>query len=82
MTPQEAILEFQWYLDMPDEADISREAVELAIAALEKQIPKKIETRENVFLGHAQIPVCPRCRAGFNNSFLGAYCQYCGQLLD
>lgn len=41
MTENEAIKEFQQNIDMPFGSNISRETSELAIQALEKQIPKK-----------------------------------------
>ena len=44
MTENEAIKEFQQNIDMPFGSNISREASELAVWALEKQIPKKPKT--------------------------------------
>jgi hypothetical protein len=41
MKESEAIKEFQQNIDMPFGSNISREASELAIQALEKRIPKK-----------------------------------------
>lgn len=41
MTENEAIKEFQQNIDMPFGSNISREAFELAVWALEKQIPRK-----------------------------------------
>ena len=48
---------------------------ELAINALEKQIPKKPKTNDNYI-----IYICPCC-----NNFIKLcknYCEYCGQKLD
>lgn len=41
MTESEAIKEFQQNIDMPFGSNISREASEFAISAMEKQIAKK-----------------------------------------
>lgn len=74
MTPQEAILEFQGYLDMPGDVDISREAVELAIEALERQMAKKPIKSKMVFY------TCSKCYTILNQA--GNYCDYCGQKID
>ena len=58
-------------------------ALETAIKALEKQIPKKYE----LFLGQ---DLCPTCNNTFGSdairktlsSWKMNYCQYCGQALD
>lgn len=47
MTENEAIKEFQQNIDMPFGSNISREASELAIQALEKQIEMKKYCDEN-----------------------------------
>lgn len=48
------------------------EAFEVAIEALEKQIPKKpVEVRNEI--------VCPTCKTLVGSS---PYCRYCGQALD
>ena len=45
---------------------------DIAISALEKQIPKKpVNTRREI--------VCPTCRTLVGSS---PYCRYCGQMLD
>lgn len=47
-------------------------ALDMGIAALEKQIPKKpVEVRNEI--------VCPTCRTLVGSS---PYCRYCGQALD
>lgn len=48
------------------------EVCEIAIKALEKQIPKKpVEVRNEI--------VCPTCKTLVGSS---PYCRYCGQALD
>lgn len=51
---------------------IGGKSLDIAISAIEKQIPKKpIKTRSEI--------VCPTC-----NTLVGSspYCRYCGQALD
>lgn len=55
MTVQEAIVEQQQNIDLPWGCNISDEASELAIEALEKQIPKKPIEYEDKYYG------CPSC---------------------
>lgn len=52
-----------------------REALDTAIEALEKQLPKKPVLKRKAYGG---IMVCPICEA----SDSGKYCIYCGQKLD
>ena len=68
------------YEDMgeQDEAEFSRH-MDIAIEALEKQIPKKV-------LDDGAFGICPICGAEFNselrNEYNITYCCYCGQKLD
>lgn len=61
-----------------------QEACDIAIEAIKKQIPKKIEI-ENI---EYQFPKywCPLCKkqqkATFKNRRKGCYCERCGQKLD
>lgn len=53
-------------------ADTIQRAEDLAIEALEKQIPKKPrKTRSEI--------VCPTCKTLIGSS---PYCRYCGQAID
>lgn len=79
MTESDAIKEFQQNIDMPFGSNISREASELAIQALEKQIPKKPIYIAN--LGYAALWLCPVCERRIVRSDL-KYCHQCGQKLD
>lgn len=53
-------------------------AADMAIEALEKQIPKKV-IREDVEV--AELDYCPNCKVRFFKSGM-AYCGACGQALD
>lgn len=83
MKENEAIKEFHQNIDMPFGSNISREASELAVWALQKQIPKKpIENDTNSF-------DCPCCKYDlktdtgnpFGDYFL-RHCDKCGQMID
>lgn len=51
------------------------EALDIAIEALEKQLPKKVAFKRNAYGG---ISVCPICGA----SDYGKYCRQCGQRIN
>lgn len=65
MTENEAIKEFQQNIDMPFGSNISIEASELAIQALEEQIPKK---------------PARKLRSGMSNDYKDYYCA-CGRFI-
>ena len=91
MTNEEAIEELkERYLGMSAYADREQfqkanQALDMAIEALEKQIPKKCETREG-----RKAYRCPLCGEWFIGSvddmiYRGAepnFCSLCGQALD
>ena len=59
-------------------------AYEMAIKALEKQIPKKppVVNRPSIFI---KVPVCPNCSTSEHYQPLyekNKYCSNCGQKLD
>ncbi len=59
----------------------SRTALDLAIAALEKQMPKKpiiIEETADYF-GHTLCPNCKKVEFGFTQP---CFCDRCGQAID
>lgn len=85
MTENEAIKEFQQNIDMPFGSNISREASELAIQALEKQIPKNpyhispVDDNDNA---NVECPIC-HCATDYAiNVIKKGHCWKCGQLLD
>ena len=60
------------------------EAIDVAIKALEKQIPKKppVVNRPSIFI---KVPVCPNCSTSEHYQPLYGktkYCSNCGQKLD
>lgn len=57
------------------------ELYELAISALEKQIPKKPINIRGAYFGKGKGGDCPNCRVGVN-SIEYKYCRTCGQVLD
>ena len=56
------------------------EALNIAIEALEKQIPKKVKIDE----GYGLCPICNHCieDIDFISDNSHKYCDYCGQALD
>lgn len=56
-------------------------AYNVAINALEKQIPKKpiFESEQTSPFGVDDVPYCPSCRCDFPEV---SYCEKCGQALD
>ena len=82
MTNEEVIRRFKPVIDNKIYADAIQEAYQLAIEALEKQIPKKPKQDKEYPLGR----VCPRCCCYLGNvqfvpnNYL--YCQRCGQAID
>lgn len=55
------------------------EAVDIAIQALEKQIPKRID--KVVKTEHLTLCICPNCGKQTYKSSIGNYYQKCGQRL-
>lgn len=86
MKESEAIKEFQQNIDMPFGSNISREASELAISAMEKRIAKK-PTYEGDGYSDGQLVydtwVCPCCGRSYELDYDDYdYCPNCGQNLD
>lgn len=72
MTNEEAIEILQEERDYAQFLTYVKDAIKIAISALEKQIPKKpVEARNEI--------VCPTCKTLVGSS---PYCRYCGQALD
>lgn len=51
----------------------------LAILALERRVPKKIVTRENL---HGEYDACPYCGCATDSYYDIKCCSNCGQALD
>jgi hypothetical protein len=62
------------------------EALNMAVDALEKQIPKKIENAHVIWNRFDAIDhwegSCPNCKTNIRFSVDVNYCFYCGQALD
>lgn len=96
MTNEEAIKNqlkplLKLHFEKPNgDADVEfYEAIEKAISALEKQIPKKAEwTVDGSWGVKSKQPVCPACDYYLTKfQFIGdgekkTYCEYCGQAID
>lgn len=68
MTNEEAIIDIRENI----QPIIGGKSLDIAISAIEKQIPKKpVKTRSEI--------VCPTCKTLVGSS---PYCRYCGQALD
>ncbi len=64
--------------DLPNSA-LTVKAFEMAVAALEKQMPKKPVTHKDT--NRADCPVCGATVRGIKEPF-GDWCSKCGQKLD
>ena len=97
MTENEAIEEFKQRLELIEkcyrgEVEDYKQALEIGVKALEKQIPKKVEIRKatnddteselrDFITVKGRICRCPSCRCCIHISEL-KYCWECGQKLD
>lgn len=57
-------------------------ANEMAIQALEKQIPKKPKKIEAEGFRYTDAYRCPLCGGNFSGTGIADYCYHCGQKLD
>ena len=58
------------------------EAIQIAIQALEKQIPKKPIKSENQVVRYVNTYYCPTCELGITGTNIAKWCYHCGQKLD
>ena len=58
------------------------EAVDMAIKALEMQIPKKPKKIEAEGYRYTDTYRCPTCGGNFSGTGIADYCYHCGQKLD
>ena len=84
MTPQEAIknieiaiAEVEWKYPMQYAI-----AFEIAIKALEKQMPKKPIKSDRQEIRYTLTYDCPTCGRQFTGTGFADYCYHCGQALD
>lgn len=80
MTNEEAISHLRGYLDTEIYTDRCAEAHQIAVEAVEKQIPKKATDKEYVPNGRLVYGRCPICNTFTDN--YKAYCNKCGQTID
>lgn len=83
MTNEEAKQHIEHQEVLDQEIDIDSLALDMAVVALEKQIPKKPHSITFSDVGQVELlPVgfCPNCRFGVEAGM--NYCNYCGQALD
>ena len=57
-------------------------ALDMGIAALEKQIPQKPTPSEKQHVRYAMCFTCPSCGRDFSGTGIADFCYHCGQALD
>ncbi len=58
------------------------EAYDIAISAIEKQIPKKpIKTNDETGIRYTDSYRCPNCGRSFSGTGIASFCYNCGQSL-
>ena len=84
MTESEAIKELQDNIDLPFGVTVSDESSRMAINALEKQIPKKVNLRHIRKYDGFDDGECPNCGMSVSRDCDGddVFCPDCGQKLD
>lgn len=95
MKPEESIKILQECIDLigteyPDQKDLMeyRKALERAVKALKKQIPRKVDNLSEMYMDFGvgkKIKVgaygdCPNCK--YSVDIVSNYCTRCGQKLD
>ena len=60
--------------------DVDEWAMEIAVDAMEKQIPKKVMGKEYGIDGYAVVP-CGNCGEELDN-LMWYFCPWCGQKID
>jgi hypothetical protein len=58
------------------------EALDVAIQALEKQIPKKPIKSKKQVVRYVNTYCCPICNLKFTGTGIAKWCYHCGQKLD
>ena len=57
-------------------------SIEIAIQAIEKQIPKKPIKSENQVVRYVNTYYCPICELGITGTNIAKWCYHCGQKID
>ena len=87
MTNNEAIQELKERISLIDKDyknDVPeyKKVFETAVAALEKQVPKKPKKVKNSGVRYTDGYICPSCCGGFTGTGIAAYCYHCGQAIE
>lgn len=82
MRIQKAINELVDYVAENDKLTISFETVTMAIAALKKQIPKKLKEVEKKYWDEYMCPNCEKLLGNSIEVYQEKCCHYCGQALN
>lgn len=84
MTESEAIEAIQFDLEIGGEihSQVLCDAVNVAIQALEKQIPKRPIKSKEQRIRYVNTYYCPTCNLGFTGFNIAKWCYHCGQKLD
>lgn len=59
-----------------------QESIDMAIKALEKQIPKRPIKSKEQKIRYVNTYYCPICNLGFTGFNIAKWCYHCGQKLD
>lgn len=84
MTNKEAIeyLNDEFVDDSSVFAPTRNNVLQMAIEALEKQIPKKPILSEEQPIRYVKTYMCPVCKKGITGTNIAKWCYHCGQKLD
>ena len=84
MKIQEAIENLKYLIsdDCTDNQMDFVEEIEIAINALEKQIPEKPIATDEQHIRYSMNYICPLCGKHFSGTGIASYCYHCGQSLD
>ena len=84
MKENEAIETIQFDLEIGGEihSQVMHDAIDVAIQALEKQIPRKPIKSEKQVVRYVNTYYCPTCNLGITGTNIAKYCYHCGQKFD
>ncbi len=71
---------WEWECGIGDDWSEEHEARDIAISALEKQIPKSPRVRGLLFYSYHMYGNCPCCKGQVEESW--RFCPWCGQALN
>lgn len=86
ITASEAIRRIKTHIEIHSkrerQAVLITAALNMAVEALEKQIPKKVKLMQHGLIGEKFWFYCPTCGASRHSNNKWRYCNFCGQALD